>query len=190
MIVWISSSAKRGGGALLLDRDGVINQDRPDFVKRWEEFAIFPDALEALRQLRHLGLRAILVSNQSGLNRGIIDWKDFRHIHEGMVETIRRAGGRLDGALYCPHRPGENCSCRKPRPGMILEAANVFRIDLRRTYFIGDRQTDLEAAAAAGAGGVLLDRSSRESQASKRGTVPIFHSLSHAVTHLFRHRIT
>ncbi len=158
MLIWLGRPVRERGPFLLLDRDGVINEDRPDYIKHRHEFRFYPDALQALRWLQENRIRVIVVSNQSGLNRGIISWGDFWEIHAGMVEGIREAGGDLLGAFYCPHRPEEACSCRKPSPGMIEAASDIFRIPLKETYFIGDRSSDLIAAERAGCRRIFLDR--------------------------------
>ena len=158
MLIWINTPNYDSRPFLLLDRDGVINVDRPDYIKHRREFRFYSDALQALRWLRENRIFVALISNQSGLNRGIIPWDDFWDIHEWMVKGIQEAGGDIQGALYCPHRPEEGCSCRKPSPGMIKAASELFHLSLPETYFIGDRSSDLTAANRAGCRGVLLDR--------------------------------
>jgi D-glycero-D-manno-heptose 1,7-bisphosphate phosphatase len=159
MILWINSAYHDSWPFVFLDRDGVINEDRPDYIKHRDEFRFYPDALQALRWLRENRIGVVVVSNQSGLNRGIISWDDFWEIHNTMVKGVREAGGNILGALYCPHRPEEACSCRKPLPGLIRAASSVFRIPLKDTCLIGDRTSDLTAAESAGCRGVFLDRS-------------------------------
>jgi D-glycero-D-manno-heptose 1,7-bisphosphate phosphatase len=159
MIIWIKSPEHKPRPFLLLDRDGIINEDRPDYIKHRREFRFYPDALQALRWLREHQIHVVIISNQSGLNRGIIAWEHFWGIHEEMVKGIEEAGGALLGAFYCPHRPEEACSCRKPMPGLIEAASDIFHIPLPQTDLIGDRSSDLTAAARAGCRAVLLDRS-------------------------------
>jgi D-glycero-D-manno-heptose 1,7-bisphosphate phosphatase len=159
MLIWINHPDYDSRPFLLLDRDGVLNEDRPDYIKQRREFRFYPDALQALRWLRENQILVVLISNQSGLNRGLIAWEDFWEIHRGMVRDIQNAGGDLLGALYCPHRPEEACSCRKPLPGMIQAASDIFHFSLPETYLIGDRSSDLTAAGRAGCRGVFLDRS-------------------------------
>jgi len=160
MLIWINSPQARSREFLFLDRDGVINEDRPDFITCWQHVRFYPDALDALRWLKEQGVQVILISNQSGLNRGIVHWESFWDIHHRMMDTIQRAGGEILAAFYCPHRPDERCECRKPRPGMILEASRIYGIPPKTCSMIGDRTTDLEAAAQAGCRGMLLDRDS------------------------------
>lgn len=158
MLIWANTPVSDFRTFLLLDRDGVINEDRPDYIKHPGEFRFYPEALEALRWLRERHIAVILISNQSGLNRGIIAWEDFWDIHEVMIKGIHHEGGDILGALYCPHRPDEACSCRKPSPGMIHAASAIFQVPLSETYLVGDRGSDLLAARCAGCRGVIVDR--------------------------------
>lgn len=158
MLVWVGSPPHVGNQLLFLDRDGVLNVDSPTYVKNWSELEFYPDALHALRRFRRRNISVVLISNQSGLRRGIIGWKDFWLMHHKMVEALRDAGGDLLAAFYCPHRPDEHCACRKPAPGLLLAASRLFGIPLETTFFIGDRITDIQAATAAGSRPILLDR--------------------------------
>lgn len=192
MLTWINSPLSRSSTFLFLDRDGVINEDRSDYIKNWDEYRFYPDALEALAWLNEHEIEVILVSNQSALNRGFMHWEDFWQMHGHMLQSIQKSGGDILAAFYCPHRPDENCYCRKPSPGMILSAASIYDIPLERTCLIGDRQTDLDAARQAGCKGILLERnpctegmdiciSSRE-----KLSPPRFSSLLEAVLALFQ----
>jgi len=158
MLCWLSATQARPRTVLFLDRDGVINRDRPDYVKNWQEFQFYPDALEALAWLRENDCGVILISNQSGLNRGIIDPNRFWDLHHRMVAYVRLMGGEVLAAFYCPHRPDENCRCRKPSPEMILLAGRLYDISPAERYFIGDRRSDILAAKRAGCRAVLLER--------------------------------
>lgn len=142
--------------AVFLDRDGVINRDRSDYVKSWEEFEFLPGVLEAFRLLAPCPHRVVVVSNQSAIGRGLVSREIVDKIHARMTEAIRRGGGRLDAVYYCPHRPDEDCLCRKPRPGLLLQAASELDIDLRASWLIGDDLRDLESAVAAGIRPVLV----------------------------------
>ena len=137
--------------ALFLDRDGVLNVNRPDHVKGWEEFEFLPGVLVALRSLARLPVPIIVVTNQAIVNRGRITAARLADIHARMLAAVAAAGGRIDAIYACPHRPDEGCDCRKPRPGMLLQAAREWSLDLPRSVFVGDALTDLEAALAAGA---------------------------------------
>ncbi len=154
MLIWINSPQARSREFLFLDRDGVINEDRPDFITSWQDVRFYPDALDALRWLKEHGVQVILISNQSGLNRGIVHWESFWEIHHGMMETIQRAGGEILAAFYCPHRPDERCDCRKPRPDMILEASRIYGIPPK--HMLHDRGQD-NGSRGGGAGRVQGD---------------------------------
>jgi D-glycero-D-manno-heptose 1,7-bisphosphate phosphatase len=137
--------------AIFVDRDGVINANRPDHVKRWEEFVFLPGALEALRSLASQPWPVIVVTNQAIIGRGIAPAAIVDDIHARMRAVVAAAGGRIDAVYLCPHRPEDGCDCRKPRPGMLLRAAREHGLDLSRSYFVGDALSDAQAAAAAGA---------------------------------------
>ncbi|MBP8645877.1 MAG: HAD family hydrolase [Syntrophobacteraceae bacterium] len=162
MLVWIGYPRPSSPKFLFLDRDGVINVDSSRYVKSWEEFHFYPDALDALRFLRERSVHAILISNQSVVNRGLMTLAQLWELHGRMVREIRQAGGDLLAAFYCPHRPDENCSCRKPLPRMVHYAAELFSIDPAKTYLIGDRKTDILAAGESGCKSILVERSDSE----------------------------
>ena len=136
--------------AVFLDRDGVINYNRDDYVKQWAEFQFLPGALNALSRLSASPLIAVVVTNQSAVGRGLLDILDLEHIHAQMNGIIRKHGGRIDRVFYCPHHPEDNCDCRKPKPGLLQQAAYALNIDLTRSYLIGDAVSDIRAALAAG----------------------------------------
>lgn len=142
--------------AIFVDRDGVINRNRQDYVKSWAEFEFLPGAIEGLRRLSELGWPIIVVSNQSAVGRGVVEPQVVEEIHARMVAAIRRAGGRVDDVLYCPHAPEEHCDCRKPQAGLFHQAAERHNIDLSRSYMIGDAACDVEAARAAGCKPVVV----------------------------------
>lgn len=151
--------AEKGtSSAVFLDRDGVINRKAPEgsYIRTWSEFTFLPGALEGLRLLAAYGPRLIIVSNQRGVGRGRIRPQDLAEIHERMRAEVAAAGGRIDAVYHCPHvEPG--CVCRKPAPGMLLEAARDFDdVDLTRSVLVGDRAHDMHAAAAVGARKVLV----------------------------------
>jgi D-glycero-D-manno-heptose 1,7-bisphosphate phosphatase len=142
--------------AIFLDRDGVINENRPDYVKSWSEVEFLPGVFDVLRCLAQADFVIVLITNQSAIGRDIISYKQAMDINHRVVETIQDQGGRVDGAYLCPHHPDENCECRKPRPGLLLQAANELDLDLCQSYFIGDAMTDMQAAEAAGVKGILV----------------------------------
>jgi len=142
--------------AVFLDRDGVINENRADYVKSWEEFVFLPHVFEPLRQLAQNGLLTIVVTNQSAINRGLVSPETVETIHRQMCEAVSRNGGRIDAVLTCPHRPDENCRCRKPEPGLLLQAAERFDLDLPQSYLIGDAPCDIGAGLAVGCRPILV----------------------------------
>ena len=149
--------------ALFLDRDGVINERIPGgFVTCWDEFRFLAGIPQALAKLTRLRLPIIVVSNQAGVSRGEIRFSALRDISRRFVDALAREGARIDAVYYCPHRSEDGCRCRKPRPGLLLEAARDWRLDLGRSVLIGDSARDLDAARAAGCRRLLL----------KAGTAP------------------
>ncbi len=136
--------------AVFLDRDGVINVNRSDYVKCWEEFTFLPGALEALRRLAQLPWPILVVTNQSAIGRGIVSPQTVAEIHERMRAAIQERGGRIDGVYVCPHHPDQGCSCRKPAPGLLYQAQAAFQIDLSRSWLLGDSASDLLAAQRVG----------------------------------------
>lgn len=136
--------------AVFLDRDGVINRNCADHVKSWAEFEFLPGALASLQRLAQLPCLVIVVSNQSIIGRGLVSQAVVDEIHQRMMAEIDAAGGRIDAVFYCPHQPDEGCGCRKPQPGLLLQAARELAIDLTRSFLIGDAESDVRAAQAAG----------------------------------------
>ncbi len=136
--------------AVFIDRDGVICRNRRDHVKSWEEFVFLPGALNALARLGRSDFRIIVITNQAIINRGIVSVDVVEDIHCRMMQAIEAAGGRVDRVLYCPHRPEENCGCRKPQPGLLLQAAREMGVDLSQSWLIGDAWSDMVAARRAG----------------------------------------
>lgn len=144
--------------AVFLDRDGVIIQNRPDYVRSWEDVAFIPGVLPALAQLARLPCRVVVITNQAGIGKGIISQQGADEINRRLIEVIIRHGGRIDGIYVCPHRPEDQCECRKPKPGLILQAAQELDIDLQTSLLVGDNLSDLQAARAGGVGKAVLVR--------------------------------
>ncbi len=141
---------------VILDRDGVINRESGEFIKSAEEWQALPGSLEALARLHRHGIHVVVVSNQSGLARGLYDIHALNEIHQKMHRLVHESGGHIDAVFFCPHGPDEDCECRKPRPGMLLQIAQRLRIDLAGIPFVGDRLSDVHAARHAGAVPVLV----------------------------------
>ncbi len=185
MLVWLDSPQAAARGFILIDRDGVVNENRPDYVKNVREFHAYPDALQALALLNRRNISAIIISNQSGINRGLISWDDFWQMHDAMISEVEQSGGKIAAALYCPHRPDELCGCRKPSPDMISAACRLFEIDPRQAIFIGDSITDIEAAANAGCLGIRIRRTDEGSLDVERGSTQVFSNLADAVLGIY-----
>jgi D-glycero-D-manno-heptose 1,7-bisphosphate phosphatase len=142
--------------ALFLDRDGVINYNRADYVRNWSEFEFLPGVLNALPLLSKLDWLIIVVTNQSAIGRGLVEEEEVRQIHQRMLDRVKSAGGLIHHVFYCPHHPAENCDCRKPKPGLLLHAKEHLHIDLARSVLIGDALTDLDAARSVGCLPILV----------------------------------
>jgi len=141
---------------IFLDRDGVINENRSDYVKSWGEFCFLPGSKEAIANLTKAGHRVIVCTNQAGVAKGIISIDTVEDIHRRLVAEIAKAGGIIERVYYCPHSKEENCFCRKPRPGMLLRAHDELGIDMHDAIFIGDSISDIRAALAAGVHPILV----------------------------------
>jgi D-glycero-D-manno-heptose 1,7-bisphosphate phosphatase len=148
--------------AAFLDRDGVINQKAPRdrYITRWEEMQLLPGVVESIALLNRAGFRVIVVTNQRCVAKGLITSVELDAIHERMRDGLARAGATLDGVYYCPHELQPPCTCRKPRPGMLLEAARAHDIDLSASWIIGDSDNDVAAGRSAGCKTARLLKSS------------------------------
>jgi D-glycero-D-manno-heptose 1,7-bisphosphate phosphatase len=135
--------------AIFLDRDGVINEDR-GYVYKQDDFIFKKHIFEALRHFQKHGYLIFVVTNQSGIARGYYSEDDFLKLTEYMMDKFAKNGITITKLYYCPHAPEANCSCRKPNPAMLLKAKNEFDVDMSASWLIGDKQSDIEAAARAG----------------------------------------
>jgi D-glycero-D-manno-heptose 1,7-bisphosphate phosphatase len=142
--------------AVFLDRDGVIIENRTDYVKSWKDVHFLTGALEALQRLARSEYSVVVVTNQSVVGRGIISLEQAMEINHRLMALIEAQAGRIDATYLCPHRPDEGCDCRKPAPGLLLRAAREMGLDLTRSYMIGDAVTDIEASRAAGVSPILV----------------------------------
>ncbi len=141
---------------IILDRDGVINQDSPDFIKSPAEWHAIPGSLAAIAKLNQAGYRVVVCSNQSGVARGLFDLDILQAINEKMLKELANVGGHLDKIYCCPHGPDENCLCRKPKPGLYQQALQDFAIAANNTLVVGDALRDLQAAAAIDCDSILV----------------------------------
>lgn len=136
---------------VILDRDGVINEDSDAFIKSPEEWKPIPGSLDAIGRLSRAGWRVVVASNQSGLRRKLLDIEALNRIHDKMHRQLAEVGGRIDAIFICPCLPKEKCACRKPGSGMLNALSERLHLPLTQVPFIGDRASDLEAARAGGA---------------------------------------
>ena len=141
---------------IILDRDGVINYDSPQFIKSPEEWKPIPGSLEAIARLNQAGYRVVVATNQSGIGRGLFDMATLNAIHDKMYRALTQFGGRIDALFFCPHAAELNCPCRKPRPGMFEEISRRFNVELTGVPAVGDARRDLETAVAVGARPLLV----------------------------------
>jgi D-glycero-D-manno-heptose 1,7-bisphosphate phosphatase len=142
---------------IILDRDGVINQDSDDFIKSPEEWQAIPGSLEAIARLCREDYRVVIITNQSGISRGLYTINTLNKIHEKMIEDLHRSGGEISAVFFCPHSDDEDCECRKPKPGMFLELAKRLKCNLKDVYAVGDSLRDIQATVAAGAMPILVE---------------------------------
>ena len=147
--------------AIFLDRDGVLIENKPDYVREWSQARLFPETITALSRAGVENYKIVIVTNQSVVGRGLIHLETAQEINTRLVDLICGQGGRLNGVYMCPHGPGEGCACRKPEPGLLLQAAAELSIDLPRSWMIGDAWSDLQAARAAGVQRLILVRTGR-----------------------------
>lgn len=141
---------------VVLDRDGVINEDSTEFIKSAAEWRPIPGSLEAIAALTRARYRVVVVTNQSGIGRGLLTEQALAEIHARMTQAIADAGGALAGVYYCPHRPDAGCDCRKPKTALLERVQRDFDCSLAGVPLVGDRLSDLDAAAATGARAMLV----------------------------------
>lgn len=141
---------------IFLDRDGVINENRTDYVKTWSEYCFLPGSLEAIARLTQAGHSIVVCTNQAAIAKGIISAETVEDIHSRMLAEIREAGGVVEKVYYCPHSKDENCNCRKPRPGLLLQASRELNLDLSDAVLVGDSISDVCAGLAAGVHTILV----------------------------------
>lgn len=176
---------------VILDRDGVINEDSDDFVKSAEEWIPIPGSLEAIARLNHAGITVAVATNQSGIGRGLFSIDDLNRMHAKFQRALGRVGGHVDGIFFCPHKPDDHCECRKPKPGLLRSVSLRFGLPLHDVPFIGDTRRDVEAALAARATPVLV-RTGKGSRTydehPELRDLPWFDDLAAAVDNLLKRR--
>lgn len=156
---------------VFLDRDGVVNRKPPEggYVTCWEDFQILPGVIEGIAQLNRAGFRVIVVTNQRCIAKGLMTTAELELMHERLLEFVAQAGATINAIYYCPHEIEPGCRCRKPAPGMLLEAAREHAIELRASWMIGDSESDIEAGKNAGCKTARLCPAKATARASKSG---------------------
>lgn len=172
---------------VILDRDGVINQDSDNFIKSVDEFITLPGSVEAIARLNQAGYRVAIATNQSGIARGYYDLDTLNAMHEKLRGELATHGATIDMIAFCPHGPDDHCECRKPKPGMYLEIAKRFDVSLAGVPIIGDSLRDLQAAQAVAASPILV-RTGKGERTIAKGEglegIPVYEDLAAAVSAL------
>ena len=174
---------------VIIDRDGVINQDSESYIKSPEEWHPLPGSLEAINRLKKAGYLVTIATNQSGVGRGLYSEETLQEIHAKLTRMLAARGVVVDGIFYCPHRPEENCICRKPKPGLLFKIARQFDIDLSETPFVGDSISDIRAAVMAKAIPILVRTGKGEhvmQNYPEAMDVPVYDDLAHFVRETLR----
>jgi len=171
---------------VLLDRDGVINHDSDEFIKSPEQWLPIEGSLEAIALFNEHGYKVVVITNQSGLARGLFDAAMLEKIHAKMQRMAAEKGGKIDAIYFCPHGPDDDCSCRKPKPGLIETFAAENNVSLRGVAVIGDSLRDLQAAQAAGASPILVKTGKGRKTLIENPNldIPVFENLYDAAKHL------
>ena len=141
---------------IILDRDGVINQDSTEYIKSIAEWHPIEGSINAIASLSQAGYRIFLATNQAGIARGKLTEESLEAIHHKLKNAVSTAGGKIEAIIYCPHHPDDHCACRKPKPGMLHQIATEYDVDMTSSVFIGDSVKDVEAAIAAGCQPILV----------------------------------
>ena len=184
---------------VFFDRDGTINVDL-DYLSDPEKLRLIPGAADAIKEANELGVRVFVITNQSGVARGLYTEQDVHTVHRRLQQVLRQAGARIDALFYCPHHPDygnppyrKECSCRKPKIGMLKEAEKSFGIDLKASFVVGDKCTDVETGKNAGCGTVLVLTGYGTAEAAECGAKAdhvardIYEAWKH-IRHIIEHR--
>jgi D-glycero-D-manno-heptose 1,7-bisphosphate phosphatase len=171
---------------VLLDRDGVINADSDQFIKSPDEWQPITGSLEAIALLNRHGYKVAVISNQSGLARGLFDLTMLEKIHAKMQRLTAEKGGKIDAVYFCPHGPADGCNCRKPRPGLLEEFAADHHVSLQGMFFIGDSLRDIQTAQAVGAAPILVKTGKGQKTLTDNPdlNIPVFENLYDAAQHI------
>lgn len=171
---------------IIIDRDGVINEDSDAYIKNTEEWIPLEGSLDAIARLNRAGYTVTVATNQSGLSRGYFDLKTLSAMHRKMESLLAEKGGHIDAMFYCPHGPKDDCDCRKPKPGLLNEIGKRFQTKLDNVLFVGDTLSDVRAAVAANAKPVLVrtgkgDKTEKLLKENGFEDVPVYKNLSKVV---------
>ena len=173
---------------VILDRDGTINEDSPDFIKSVAEWKPIPGSVEAIARLSHAGFRVFIASNQSGIGRGLLDFDALFAIHDRLQRAVSEIGGHIDAIAFAPDHPDHATDLRKPSPGMIKDLAKRLQVDLSKIPLIGDSMGDVLAARAAGCQPILVrtgnGRVTEKAHAQDLAGVAVYEDLAEAATAL------
>ncbi|RLJ00081.1 MAG: D-glycero-beta-D-manno-heptose-1,7-bisphosphate 7-phosphatase [Candidatus Aenigmatarchaeota archaeon] len=162
-----TDAAKKLDKVVFLDRDGVINLDSSEYIKSWSEFKFIPRSIEAIKEITLKGFNAIIITNQSVINRNLVSAEGLEYILNMMKNEIKVGGGLIRDIFFCPHIPEDNCQCRKPKPGLIFQAQKAYRIVLKDAVMVGDSAKDIECARNAGCGTAVLVKTGNGAEAEK-----------------------
>jgi D-glycero-D-manno-heptose 1,7-bisphosphate phosphatase len=174
---------------IILDRDGVINHDSPDFIKSPAEWQPIPGSLEAIARLNQAGYRVVVASNQSGIARELFDMAILNAIHQKMHNLAQQVGATIDAIFFCPHAAADSCDCRKPKPGMFAEIAKRYNVSLKGVPTVGDSLRDLQAGYISGCTPYLVLTGKGEKTQETGGLPPgtlVFPDLAATVQHLLK----
>ena len=175
---------------ILLDRDGVINQDSPNYIRTPEQWQPISGSLEAITKLTLANISIAVITNQSGVGRGLYSIDELNKINKKMIKQVSLLGGKINDIFFCPHTPEKNCLCRKPEPGLIHQFAKKYQIDLKseNLFFVGDALRDLQAAVAAHCCPILVKTGNGQKTSQLEHPVlhntPVFSHLADFVNHL------
>ncbi len=175
---------------VILDRDGVINEDSPDYIKSPQEWIPIPGSIDSIAQLCRAGYRVVIATNQSGVSRGLFDESMLSKIHHKLCSMVESRGGVISGIFYCPHSPEANCACRKPATGLLTQIEKKMKSSLSGCHLIGDSKRDIQAALAFGCVPVLVRTGNGIATEQLLATdfktrIDVFDNLADAVCHLY-----
>ena len=164
---------------IFLDRDGVINHE-VGYLHKIEDFRFINGVFEACLYFQSLGYEIVVVTNQSGINRGYYNESDFQKVNSWMLDQFKHKGINILDVFFCPHSPNDCCDCRKPKPGMLFKAKEKHKIDMNRSWIIGDKEADVKAANAAGINQTILVKSGHDIDAKNSNATHILNSIKEA----------